>query len=299
MKTLYFSSDGHGGLGHMDVFKTTRLDDSWTNWSEPINLGKEINTAESDWGYKISTNGETAYFAIKKKREGSTTSQDICTIELPESLRPGKVSTISGTLTDSEGNPISANIVWEDLETGEVVGQLKSDPLTGKFFVALPNDRQYSYFVNKEGFFPKANNIDLRNKGETLEVQESLEMVRIEEMIEKDIALPLKNLFFETSKYNIKATSFPELKRLAKLVKDYNLVVEISGHTDNRGSDSDNMLLSQNRADAVKDYLIKQGCTADRIKAVGYGEERPIRSNGSSTGRAQNRRVEVRFKRMD
>ncbi|MCH2046706.1 MAG: OmpA family protein, partial [Saprospiraceae bacterium] len=297
MKTLYFSSDGHGGLGKMDVYKTTRLDDTWMNWSTPVNLGKDINTTENDWGYKVSTDGKMAYFAISNENIGGEYSQDICTIELPKDLRPETVSTISGQLTDSEGYPIEAEIIWEDLQSGEIVGKLKSDPNTGKFFVVLPNDRQYSYFVSKDGFFPKANNIDLRDKGKQVDVDESLEMVRIEEMVEKDIALPLKNLFFETNKYNIKETSFLELDRLAQLIQDYNLKVEIAGHTDDRGSDQDNKVLSQNRANAVKKYLIKQGCDTNKIQAIGYGEDNPVKSNKTIEGRAKNRRVEVRFKR--
>ncbi len=298
MKTLYFSSDGHGGVGKMDVYKTTRLDDTWMNWSEPVNLGKNINTVENDWGYKISTDGKMAYFAVKNEMGGES-SQDICTIELPEWLRPGTVSTISGHLTDSDGEPIEAEIVWEDLQTGEIVGKLKSDPNTGEFFIALPNDRQYSYFVSKDGFFPKANNIDLRNKGEQVDVDERLEMVRIAEMVENDIALPLKNLFFETNKFDIKSASFLELGRLAQLVQDYNLVVEISGHTDDRGSDADNKTLSQNRANEVRAYLVKQGCEPSNIQAIGYGEAKPIKSNKTTEGRAQNRRVEVRFKKKN
>lgn len=298
MKTLYFSSDGHGGLGKMDVYKTTRLDDTWMNWSKPVNLGKDINTPENDWGYRISTDGTMAYFAMRNE-DVDKASQDICTIELPKWLRPGTVSTISGHLTDSDGQPIEAEIVWEDLQTGEIVGKLKSDPQTGEFFIALPNDRQYSYFVSKDGFFPKANNIDLRNKGEKIAVEERLEMVRIEEMIANDIALPLKNLFFETSKYNIKSTSFLELGRLAILVQDYGLIVEISGHTDDRGSNEDNKKLSKDRANEVKEYLIKKGCNAQDIEAVGYGETKPSHSNQTEEGRAQNRRVEVRFKKKN
>ena len=299
MKTLYFSSDGHGGVGKMDVYKTTRLDDTWMNWTEPVNLGKNINTTENDWGYKISTDGKMAYFAVKNDKDANKASQDICTIELPEWLRPGKVSTISGHLTDTDGQAIEAEIVWEDLQTGEIVGRLKSNPKTGEFFIALPNDRQYSYFVSKDGFFPKANNIDLRDKGERIDVDERLEMVRIEEMVENDIALPLKNLFFETSKFDIQSASFLELGRLAKLVQDYDLVVEISGHTDDRGSDADNKTLSQNRANEVKSYLVKQGCNVANIQAVGYGETKPIQSNKTEEGRAQNRRVEVRFKKKN
>ena len=108
MKTLYFSSDGHGGIGKLDVFKSTRLADScWNCWSKPINLGKEINTEESDWGYKISTDGENAYFSKKKS---ANENEDIFSLNLPSHLRPDFVATVSGKLLDKQNKPISAEI---------------------------------------------------------------------------------------------------------------------------------------------------------------------------------------------
>ena len=115
MKTLYFSSDGHGGLGRLDVYKTSRLDNSWTNWSIPINLGKSINTEKNDWGYRVSTDGKTVYFGATNEN----LNEDIYHIELPSEFRHKTVSTISGHLTGRKGNPIEAEIVWEDIETGK------------------------------------------------------------------------------------------------------------------------------------------------------------------------------------
>ena len=105
----------------MDVFKTTRLDDSWTNWSTPINLGKEINTPESDWGYKVSTDGITAYFNYSSDSE----NEDIYKIQLPQAMRPEQVSTLAGVLLDSKNRPIEADIIIEDLSTGQIVMDLK------------------------------------------------------------------------------------------------------------------------------------------------------------------------------
>lgn len=292
MKTLYFSSDGHGGFGRLDVYKTTRLDDTWQNWSTPVNLGRSINTTKNDWGYRVSTDGKTAYFAAT----GNNNDEDIFHIGLPREYRPTLVSTISGRLMDMKGNPIEAEIVWEDIETGQEVGRLKSNHATGDFFIALPNDRQYSYFVFKDGYFPKSNHVDLRNADNTMvEINEQFPLVKIDEMVENNISLPLKNLFFETNKYNIKTTSYLELNRLVDLIKKHNLTLKIFGHTDNVGNSKDNLTLSQNRADAVKNYLVDKGCKASKIEAKGYGATKPVAENKTEDGRAMNRRVEVRF----
>lgn len=291
MKTLYFSSDGHGGLGRLDVYKSTRLDDTWTNWSLPINLGKSINTEKNDWGYRVSTDGKTAFFGATN----NDLNEDIYQLELPEAYRPQIVSTIAGHLTDRQGNPVAAEIIWENMQTGEEVGRLQSNPKDGRFFIALPNDKRYSYFVFKEHYFPKSNHIDLRGKSGKIALEEKMELIQIDEMVAHGISLPLKNLFFESNEYHIKSFSYSELNRLVELVKKYELYINISGHTDNAGAQRSNLDLSQNRADAVRSYLIEKGCNDALIKAKGYGETKPVANNETADGRKKNRRVEVRF----
>lgn len=301
MKTLYFSSDGHGSLGRMDVYKTERLDDSWTNWSTPVNLGKNVNTAGNDWGYKISTDGSKMYYAAAQKNTSNNDQNlDIFEMNMPAKARPDEVCTISGKISDGSGAPVAAQVVWEDLATGKKIGQLKSNPQTGEFFIVIPEGKNYSYFIQKEGFIPQADNIDLRETHCPMQIEKNIQLVNIQEMADKDIPLTLKNLFFDFNKYEIKSESHPELNRLVenvKLAQQYGLKLEIGGHTDNVGSDKDNLTLSRNRAQAVRNYLIAKGCPADIIRAEGYGEGKPIATNDTDEGRAMNRRVEVKFTR--
>ncbi len=293
MKTLYFSTDGRGGFGRMDVFKSTRLADTcWDCWSEPVNMGKEINTAESDWGYKISTDGEKAYFA---KKPAVDKYDDIYSLILPIHLRPDLVVTISGTITDTEKRPVETEIRWEDLETGENVGQSKSDPADGSYFIVLPMGKMYGYYVNKAEYYPVANNIDLRKMTDAREITEDITLVTIRQMVEEGIPVTMNNIFFDFDKSEILPYSIPELKRVAKIIKEGNQKVEIAGHTDSVGSDEYNQVLSEKRAAAVKDFLVSEGCNADRLVTVGYGRSKPVESNESDEGRAKNRRVELRF----
>jgi len=293
MKTLYFSSDGHGGLGKLDVFKSTRLADScWDCWSEPINMGKEINTEGSDWGYKISTDGEKAYFS---KRSGVKENEDIYWLNLPPHLRPDLVATVSGKLIDKNKLPVSAEIRWEDLETGKKVGQSKSDPADGSFFIVLPMGKIYGYYVDKDEYFPISKNIDLRKNDKPVIIEENIDMVTFKQMIEDGTAVPVNNLFFNFAASSLLPYSLPELKRVATIIKSNNLKVEISGHTDNIGDDNKNQLLSEQRATAVKEFLVKEDCSADKLVVIGYGKTMPIASNDSEAGRAKNRRVELKF----
>ncbi|MEI7501657.1 MAG: OmpA family protein [Paludibacter sp.] len=293
MKTLYFSSDGHGGLGNLDVYKSTRLADScWNCWSEPINMGKEINTTSSDWGYKISTNGEMAYFS---KTNSAGSSEDIYSLNLPKYLRPGLVATVTGKLIDKDNQPVTAEIRWEDLETGKNVGKSKSDPTDGSFFIVLPIGKIYGYFVDEDKYFPISNHVDLRENKKPVEIEENINMVTFKQMVEEGTAVQVNNLFFNFSESALLPYSLPELKRVATIIKANQLKVEISGHTDNIGDDQKNQILSEQRALAVKEFLVKEGCNADNFITKGYGKTRPVATNENDSGRAKNRRVELKF----
>ncbi len=291
MKTLYFSSEGHNSLGFLDVFKTTRLNDSsWTEWSEPINLGKEINTSNKDWGYKVSTSGEVAYYAYFLDSES-----DINSLTLPKELQPEKVATISGIVSDTKKNPLVANIVWENLTTGEKVGSLQSDPVSGYYIITLPLGKNYGFYVEKEGYYPLSGNIDLSKKVDNLNITKDFELISIESIINQEASIPLENVFFESAKYDLKSESYPELNRLVSFLKSNNtLKVEISGHTDNKGEQNYNKILSENRAKAVRSYLIDKGCNSNMLIAKGYGDSKPIADNSTEQGRAKNRRVEFK-----
>ena len=292
MKTLYFASSGHGGLGDLDIYMSKRLSDTcWTCWSKPVNLGKEINSTEKDWGYKVSTDGKTAYFAKYNK----TNKNDLYSIKLPNKLRPEMVATISGNLKNRKGEPVSAEIKWEDLSNGENIGTSRSDPEDGRYFIVLPMGKLYGYYVEKDSVFPISSNIDLRNENAAKNVEENIDIVTFEEMKKEGLTVPVNNLFFNTNKFTILSYSKPELQRVAKIIKDNNLSVEISGHTDNIGKESENQELSEKRAMAVKEFLIDEGCSADKLKTIGYGSTKPVADNKTEKGRAKNRRVELKF----
>ena len=288
--TLYFSSYGRGGEGGADVFMAKRLDETWTRWSEPENLGRPINTPGTDWGFRVSTDGQFAYYTATIDGQ-----QDIMRYRLPEAFKPEQVGTISGTMTDASGNPLDVEIVWEDLQTGEAVQVTRTDPVTGAFFAVLPQRTQYGYSIRKPGYFPLSGNVDLSTELGAIQLEKPIELITVEEMRTSKVAIPLNNLFFETASFSIKPESLPELDRLADFIKNENLRIQIMGHTDNVGAVEANLLLSENRALAVREYLIQKGCSSTSINARGFGESQPRSSNETPEGRADNRRVEFRI----
>jgi len=291
MKTLYFSSAGHGSLGGLDVFKCTRLNDtSWTEWSEPENLGKIINTSQDEYDYEISTDGETAYFSTF---DGYTF--DIMTVTMPKKHRPEQVTAVRGKVTDQKDDHLFAYIKWENLETGELTGRLKNDPLNGNYYIVLPYGKNYGYYVAKKGYYPVSGNVDLRGSIKKQEIIQNIQLTAIEDIINGKKSIPLTNIFFDSGKHKLKPSSYPELKRLARFLKNNpNLKTEISGHTDNKGNTATNKKLSENRAKAVANYLEKLGVPAKSLTFKGYGSDVPSVANSSAENRAKNRRVEFK-----
>ena len=293
MKTLYFSSDGHGGLGNLDVFVSMRLADScWDCWSEPVNLGKEINNSEENWGYRIAPNGKDFYYAA---RETGANQNDLYFITIPEKFRPEAVVNVLGKITDNQGKPVEAQIVWEDLATGDVIEKSHSNPVDGNYFAVLPNGKMYGYYVNDNRYYPQSQNVDLTDGKSAQTVTKDIVVTSYKEMKESKAAVRLNNLFFNTDKSDLLPYSIPELQRVAQIISKNNLSVEIAGHTDNVGDDNYNMALSLRRAEAVKAFLVNEGCNASLFKVVGYGETKPATNNDTEQGKALNRRVEMRF----
>lgn len=291
-QTLYFASTGHPGYGSFDIFVTRRLGDGWTEWSEPQNLGPEINSSAFDGYYTIPASGEFAYLASDVPER----DKDIFRLELPLSARPKPVVLVSGkVLNSTTKEPIEAQIVYSDLETGEEVGFATSDPETGSYKIVLPAGKNYSFMADHENYFAISDNLDLTNQ----ETYEEIEKDLLLAPVEAGQTIRLNNLFFDTAKADLKEASFPELKRLMAILDKFpNMKVEISGHTDNVGSDTYNQQLSEQRAQSVVNYLKEKGVEASRLVPKGYGESAPVESNDTEEGRAQNRRVEFKILSM-
>ena len=295
-KTLYFSSDGHYGLGELDVFKSVRLSDtSWTEWSNPVNLGKDINTSKFDIAYKITTDGNLAYFS--SNRPGGKGGYDIYSITLPPEAKPqSTVITVKGKVYDEKDNPLDADLKWFDITSNTIAGHLTSDPQTGGYIITLPIGRKYSYFAEKKGYYSVSNDIDISSEIISKEMVVDIQMISIDYMQTQGTSIKLNNIYFEFNKYDLKSESFTELDRVVKFMyENPEIKIEISAHTDSIGSDEYNMELSQKRAQSVVDYLINKGVDPPRLIAKGYGRSLPVASNSTEEGRALNRRVEMKI----
>lgn len=285
--TLFFASNGHPGLGDLDLFRTTRQGTD-TTWSEPQNLGYPINTAHADMGLIVAPSGSTAYYA--SGRRGEQSGLDIYSFTLPDSMRPTPVSYLKGIVEDgTNGKPLSGRCQLVDLATGDTVMQSQADEM-GQFIVCLPVGRSYGLFASCGGYIDQSLHFDFTGQylpGAPYEQRVRLMPLRV------GASTTLRNVFFATDSDSLSAESHVELNRWVELLKRHTTVrIRIAGHTDNQGTAKHNMSLSRRRAESVSRYLQSQGIAAKRIESVGHGASKPVKGNDTAEGRAENRRTE-------
>jgi len=287
-RTLYFSTAGLPGYGSNDMFVTRRLDDSWTEWSDPKNLGPQLNTPNWDAYYSLPASGEYVYF-VSYSDEGEGEA-DIYRAPLPKALRPDPVVLVRGKVTDKETNlPLGTDIQYVSLTTGEEIGTANSDPVTGNYSIVLPSGDLYGISAGKENYLPVSDNLDLKELKSYKEIRKDLELSPLKE----GASMVLNNLYFDTGKFNLREESYVELKQMKRVMDQFpNLKAEIGGHTDNVGNEAGNKSLSENRAKAVQSYLISLGIKKDRLQIKGFGETTPLVPNDTENNRQINRRVE-------
>ena len=287
--TLYFSSNRPGGIGNNDIWMTKRLDSTWTKWSDPSNLGSPINTPDWDAFFTLDAGGEYAYLTTSDSTYGES---DIVRVKLLEIERPDPVILVSGNVYNKKtGEPLSASLVYEILPDGEEAGNAISNPLDGSFKIVLPFDKNYMIRASADKFFAQSENLNMDSliKEGYQEIHKDLYLVPIE----IGQVVRLNNVFFDFDKWTLRPESFFELNRVVQLLNENpSISIEMSAHTDSRGSDEYNFKLSDNRARSVMEYIILKGISTDRITSKGYGETIPVSTNETDDGRQLNRRVE-------
>ncbi len=298
-KTLYFSSKGHNSLGGYDIFKS-----EWKNgkWQKPVNLGKDINTTADELYFVMEANGQTGYYTSTLHNNKKRQDADIFRVEIkPVTCKKkytARLTLFSGKIIDKQnGNPLEALIKVSDLENNTKITEVKSNSATGEFLVSLPFGINYGIQVTKEGYLFFSENIHI----DTGAYQQVTKIIPLERL-KKGESIVLKNIFFDYNKATLRKESLSELDHLVALLKKYpEMKIEIAGHTDNKGSSSYNLQLSQQRAQAVVDYLIRCGIVSKRLTAKGYGETRPVAPNANPDGsdnpkgRQLNRRIEFKI----
>lgn len=282
-QTLYFASNGHYGLGRSDIFLSRRTENGW---SEPENIGYPINTNGDEAGFVVNAAGTKAYFSSDKV-ENNGQQLDIYEITLPQSARPQPMAFVVGrTYNAATGKSVDTHIEIFDTRTSTKIYESVSDRYTGEFTGYLPPDGQYGINARRQGYLFYSGNIDATNDSLLIALQPAKAGSKI----------VLRNLFFAFNSAEIEAQSTKEVALLIDFMRQNQKIrIEITGHTDNVGTEPYNQQLSQARANALRQALIDGGIAPDRMVATGKGSTEPVATNNTDEGRQQNRRVEIKI----
>jgi outer membrane protein OmpA-like peptidoglycan-associated protein len=316
-KTLYFSSQGHKTMGGYDIFKSVNTNGQW---SEPENIGYPVNTPDDDVFFVLNASGKHGYYSSVQK--GGYGEKDIYMVtflgpEKPvalsdeDNLLAGSTASVSdmmaqtvavktvkttllkGIIYDSMSHaPLEASIELVDNKKNQIIASFTSNSTTGKYLVTLPSGVNYGIAVKAPNYLFYSANFDLPDTAAYQVVERNIPL----QSINIGSRIVLRNVFFDFDKATLRPESTAELDRLIALLNQYNkLKIEISGYTDNKGSQSYNQALSQNRSKSVVDYLIAHGIASDRLTYKGYGMDNPIATNETDEGRQLNRRTEFKI----
>jgi outer membrane protein OmpA-like peptidoglycan-associated protein len=300
--TLFFSSQGHKSMGGFDVFFSTRNSDT-ARWSEPLNIGYPVNSTDDDIFYTPTADNKRAYYSSTKS--GGYGGTDIYMITFPEQ-RQAQLTVYRGRIRAADGvtiPPVEITVI--DNLTGQLVGTYFPNSKTGNYLFILPPGPpggNYNISYQAEGYLLQSDNLSVAKDSVYSFINTSIEL----KPITVGQRVTLKNVFFDYNKATLRNTSMVELDKFYRMMQEKpKLVVEVSGHTDSKGTPDFNMKLSKDRAQAVVDYLVKKGIDKSRLTAVGYGDTRPIARNKTADGKDDeagmqlNRRVEYRILSTD
>jgi len=282
-RSLYFSSKGRPGMGGFDLFVSKKNENG--EWTKAENLGYPLNTSEDEINMIIAPDGVNAYLSAKED------NFDLFHFTM-EQNKPDPVTYITGLISDAKNSaPLFARIELIDLSNSVPFAFAQSYARNGYFTIPLPLNKSYAFHINKEGYLFYSGSFEVKDfadKIDTLRI--ALQPIRLNEKI------ALKNIFFETDRFDLLPTSIVELESLRTFMNSNPaIVVEIGGHTDNVGSPEYNLTLSENRAKSVYSYLTKNGIIAERLSYKGYGETQALSTNETEEGRAMNRRTEFKI----
>ena len=287
-RTLFFATNGRGGEGSFDLFYTVRQDESWRSWSEPVNLGPQVNTsgAESsfsfvdgeEWAYYVSSQDSDGYGDImrirfKEEIEEDTTQVDESVIATAsEAASP--TSVILKVVDDKSGESLPSEMILGENKRIGSNGLFQIDSLTGK-----------EVEIKSPGYLPKVIVLD-----DQLMLGENVIELS---SVAKGSVITLDHVLFHRGTANMVEGSEKELDLVVEVLNDNpKIKILLKGHTDNTGDPVKNVQLSEARVRAVKAYILSQGISAFRVSGRGYGGNQPIASNETEETRKLNRRVE-------
>jgi outer membrane protein OmpA-like peptidoglycan-associated protein/tetratricopeptide (TPR) repeat protein len=292
-RTMYFASDGHLGVGKMDIFFCHLNDDN--TFTKPKNIGYPINSENDELGIVVSSDGDVAYFGARNFMNNK--GWDIYQFSMPEKAKPEKVMVVKGAVADDNGQPpanATVEINYSESKTKEEV-KVNADDGSYAAIVKMKSKENITLSVKSEGLAFNSVLIADKNKPTPAVTKVTVETKEAK----TGTPFVINDIYYFTNKAEIEEKSKPILDAFAAyLMANPNMEIQILGHTDNVGDDKANLDLSAERAFEVMQYLVSKGVNGKHIKFIGKGESQPIADNATEEGRAKNRRTEFVISKM-
>ncbi|MBO0322519.1 PD40 domain-containing protein [Muricauda sp. CAU 1633] len=271
---LYFSSDGHQGLGGLDVFATKIAFD---DYDQPVvNVGKPINSPLDDFAYIFNPETKQGYFS--SNREGGMGEDDIYEFVENEPLVLDCIQDITGTVRDRISNEVlpGATVMVIDEENKEVSSTITDSK--GNYTLQLDCSKGNFVRASRDGYVPAEEYLNISD-GKPRIIDFYLERDVVTGGFGDDLAklLQLSTIYFDLNKYNIRPDAEIEIQKVIVAMEKYpSLKIKVNSHTDSRGVDAYNLWLSQMRAESTVNYMISKGISSDRLQGEGFGETRLV-----------------------
>jgi peptidoglycan-associated lipoprotein len=256
--TFYFSSNGHAGMGGLDVFKATMQQNG--DWKVE-NMEYPVNSNADDFGITFMADQEKGFLSSSRSAKGD---DDIYMFSLP----PLKFNAI-GVVRDDKADVVLPDATVKSISSDGITLDTKTDK-NGVFRFILKPNTDYVFIASKEGYLNGKERETTKGLDRSRDFKPQILLTSIERPIE------LPYIYYDFNKWDLRPESMVALDKLVETLNDNpNVTIELMSHTDSRGNDNDNMVLSQKRAQSVVDYLIEKGIAEDRLTAKGYGESTP------------------------
>jgi len=287
-RTLYFSSNGHPGIGGYDIFYVKLNDNDDKSYLKVKNIGFPINTENDEVGFVVSLDGRYGYFASNNIKNQSIGGMDFYYFDLHPDAKPEEVLLVKGNLKSQDTTQsVKATIQIKSMESKKVSFIPVDDE--GDYAATLLKNEDYLLTIKGEDIVYQSTYISARDSLEASIIELEMEV----QPIELGMHYRLHNIYFAFNSADILPSSQKVLDEFIIFLNDHpTMKISIEGHTDYIGSDDFNLILSEKRARAVYDYLVINGINKNRLEYKGFGKQRPIATNDTEEGRAMNRRTE-------
>ena len=285
-RTLYFSSNGRPGIGGYDIYYVKINDNN--EKTEVKNIGYPINTENDEVGFIVSIDGKYGYFSSNNIKNESLGGMDFYYFSLYNEAKPEEVILVKGNLkSEDTTKPIKATVQIKSLESKRVTFIPVDED--GDYVASLLKNEDYLLTIKGEDIVYQSTYVAAKDSITAPVIKLEMEV----QPIEVGMHYRLHNIYFAFNSADILSSSQKVLDEFIVFLNDHpTMTISIEGHTDNVGSDEFNLILSENRAKAVYNYLVNNGIDANRLQYKGFGETSPIATNETEEGRAMNRRTE-------